>query len=387
MSIARSIRILLFSGMVVALLISVAVANDSQARPLHDVEIALDISASPTSYSNVGEVITYTYTVFNRSGYEMYDLLVEDDLAAVSCPSSTIEGSMTGPSCESESMVIEGQMTCSGTYIITQADIDNGQLTNTASVSGTYEIPGGCGGIPQVIPVDAGTSHTILAAQQASISLSKTASPTSFFNLGEVITYTYTVENIGNVSLAGPITITDDMITVSCPPGGLAPSESMDCTATYTTTEADVVTGFIRNTATASAGPGLTASDDLEILLEASPSLSLEKSANRSIYTHVWELIIYTYSVENSGNVPIEGPFVVQDQMLDEWNCPETVSLGPGESLVCLGYYRTRDPLDTIANCATVDGTYQGATIASNEACAQVFYEPPPPTQEPGAAP
>jgi hypothetical protein len=326
----------------------------------------------------VGEVITFAFSVSNLSGYNMYDVLVDDDLVVVTCPSTEIPGGMNGPRCESESEVIRTQMTCTGTYVITQADIDNGQVTNIASASGTYDIPGGCGGPPQVFPVSANASLTITAVQQPSISLTKTGSPTSFHGPDELIAYSYTVENTGNVSLAGPINITDDRVTVSCPSGGLASGDTMICTASYTTTEADVVTGSILNTAIADAGAGVTASDDFEILLEDAPELTLEKSASTATYTDYWELIVYTYVVTNAGNVPLDGPFLVQDPLLDEWDCPETTSLGVGDTITCLGYYRTRTPLGgEILNCATVEGTYLGDPVISNEACVQVEYQSP----------
>jgi uncharacterized repeat protein (TIGR01451 family) len=196
--------------------------------------------------------------------------------------------------------------------------------------------------------------------------------------LGEVISYSYIVENTGNVTLAGPISISDDKVTASCPPSGLAPGDTMACTASYTTTEADVVTGSILNTAIADAGAGITASDEFEILLEDAPELTLEKSASTATYTDYWELIVYTYVVTNTGNVPIDGPFVIQDPLLDEWDCPETTSLGVGDTITCLGYYRTRTPLGgAILNCATVEGTYLSDPVISNEACVQVEYQSP----------
>ena len=47
----------------------------------------------------------------------------------------------------------------------------------------------------------------------------------------------------------------------TCPPGALAPGASVDCTATYTVTQADIDAGSIANTATATGTPpaGVTA--------------------------------------------------------------------------------------------------------------------------------
>ena len=66
-----------------------------------------------------------------------------------------------------------------------------------------------------------------------------------------MISYSYEVTNTGNVTLAGPVTVTDDKATVTCPSGDLAPGASVTCTASYTITQADLDTGSVTNTATA----------------------------------------------------------------------------------------------------------------------------------------
>ena len=68
--------------------------------------------------------------------------------------------------------------------------------------------------------------------------------------------------NTGNVTLAGPVTVDDDMATATCPAvttvGNLdassTPGESITCTASYTVTQADLNAGAVTNVATASAG-------------------------------------------------------------------------------------------------------------------------------------
>ena len=68
-----------------------------------------------------------------------------------------------------------------------------------------------------------------------------------------MISYSYVVKNTGNVTLAGPVTVTDDKATVTCPAGGLAPLDSTICTASYTITQADLDSGSVKNTAQAHA--------------------------------------------------------------------------------------------------------------------------------------
>ena len=86
-----------------------------------------------------------------------------------------------------------------------------------------------------------------------SIGIEKTASPTTYKAVGDVITYTYVVSNTGNTDLAGPVTVTDDKATVTCPAGDLLIAASMTCTATYVITAADVNARSVTNTAQAHA--------------------------------------------------------------------------------------------------------------------------------------
>ncbi len=91
----------------------------------------------------------------------------------------------------------------------------------------------------------------------ASIELAKSSSPQAYSSAGTVITYSYTVINSGNVTLHG-VSVTDPMpglSAISCPQTTLAPPAQEVCTATYTTTQADVDIGSINNTGTVS---GLT---------------------------------------------------------------------------------------------------------------------------------
>ncbi|MEO8470316.1 MAG: VWA domain-containing protein [Chloroflexota bacterium] len=86
------------------------------------------------------------------------------------------------------------------------------------------------------------------------IGLEKAASPTTYKVAGDVITYTYVVSNTGNEDLAGPVTVTDDKATVTCPAGDLLIDGSMTCTASYVITPADVEARSVTNIAQAHAG-------------------------------------------------------------------------------------------------------------------------------------
>jgi hypothetical protein len=168
---------------------------------------------------------------------------VADNKATVTCPAVTTVGNLDGELDPGEAI------TCTASYSVTQADLNAGSVTNTATASadGTSSGP---------------DSETATATQTPALSLEKTATPKSYFAVGDIINYSYLVTNIGNVTLAGPVTVVDDKATVTCPAGGLVPQASMPCTASYTITQDDLMAGSVTNIAKASANGTDSNSDD-----------------------------------------------------------------------------------------------------------------------------
>ena len=95
------------------------------------------------------------------------------------------------------------------------------------------------------------------AIDGAQIGLNKTADVSSYSAAGTVITYDYLVTNTGNKTLGSVhvIDTTAGVSAVSCPDSTLAPTASETCTATYTTSQADVDAGSVTNIATAFGTP------------------------------------------------------------------------------------------------------------------------------------
>jgi hypothetical protein len=129
---------------------------------------------------------------------------------------------------------------------VIQADLDANKVVNTATATtivGDNKITSD--------PV----SLTVTGTQGPALDLVKVALEPSFHLAGDKIDYTYTLTNIGNVTLDGPFTITDDKITdpnsVACPTNVLTleVGKSITCTATYTVTLADLDKGEVVNTA------------------------------------------------------------------------------------------------------------------------------------------
>src|SRR4029077_17457591 len=84
--------------------------------------------ASPTKYSKVGEVISYTIVATNEGNVTLSNVSVKD------------EPSLEGFSCSpggSTTLATGNSITCPGTQKITQAALDARKITHTACVSAT----------------------------------------------------------------------------------------------------------------------------------------------------------------------------------------------------------------------------------------------------------
>ncbi|WP_373396614.1 hypothetical protein V8V91_17855 [Algoriphagus halophilus] len=128
------------------------------------------------------------------------------------------------------------------TYTITQQDIDAGQVINTASATGTD---------PTTAQSTAATS-TVTAVQNPGIDLTKTADVSNYDQVGDVITYTLTVENTGNVTLDN-VTVTDPLTGLNQSIGTMAPAQVVTVTESYTVTQGDIDVGQVVNIATVTA--------------------------------------------------------------------------------------------------------------------------------------
>jgi uncharacterized repeat protein (TIGR01451 family) len=329
--------------------------------------ITLVKSASISTYSAAGTSVTYRYQVANSGNTPLSGVNVSDPmvgLSSVSCPS----GTLTSGASEN----------CTATYTTTQADVDAGSISNTGTATGT----------PPTGPnVTATSSVKIPAVQTLSIALVKTASVANYAAPAATVTYSYKVTNNGNVDL-NPVTVTDPMTglsAVSCPGTSLAPGASESCTATYTTTQADVDAGSISNTGTATGtaptGSNVVATSSLTIPASDTPSISVVKSANIASFSAAGTLVTYTYKVTNTGNVDFN-LVSVTDPMggLSAMTCSAT-ALAPTASLVCTATYTTTAAdvtMGSISNTATATGKPQVGASATATSTLTIPYVIPP---------
>ncbi|WP_338226522.1 DUF7507 domain-containing protein, partial [Algoriphagus confluentis] len=177
---------------------------------------------------------------------------------------------------------------------------------------------------------------------------------------GDVIEYSLTVTNTGNVTLTD-VTITDPLTGLDQNIGTLAPGESETITTTYTVTQQDVDRGSVINLATATGtdpdGGETEGTDEIEVTGEKNPAISIEKSTTTESFDQEGDVIEYSLTVTNTGNVTltdvtITDPLTGLDQNIG--------TLAPGESeTITTTYTVTQQDVDrgSVTNLATATGT------------------------------
>jgi len=315
-----------------------------------------------------GGVITWQITVTNNGPGSSSGFVVNDTLPAGITNVSTVT-----PGCVATGNAVqctEGALADGSSFVIvvtgTAPAAAGVCVTNTATVTGNQPGP------------KKHTTSSVKTCTTPAISLAKTASTTAYSSVGTVITYTYTVTNTSTSLALSNVTVTDPMpglSAIDCGSGTnviavLAAGASQPCTATYTTTSADLDAGSLMNTGTATGvtpgGVDITAVANLTIKAVQVPAVAIQKTADVQGYSGAGTPITYTYTVTNSGNVTLSN-VTVTDPMpgLSSVDCGSgtnvVATLAAGASVVCTATYTT-----TANDAAAGSITNVGTVIASS---------------------
>ena len=211
------------------------------------VKTGVFIDANSDLCANVSETINYEFTITNQGNVSLSSILLTDPLVTNAIYTSGDDG---------DGILQVGETwICNGSYVITQQNIDTGEVVNSASVTGAS---------PTAVVVSDISGDTITndtptvtdLCQDASLALVKvgtyddgdcTAAP------GDVITYAFSVTNTGNVTLTN-VMVADPLVTISgvaitsLAPGAI---DTSSYTASYTITQQDIDAGVYSNQANA----------------------------------------------------------------------------------------------------------------------------------------
>jgi uncharacterized repeat protein (TIGR01451 family) len=143
--------------------------------------LSLDKTVNPTKVTEAGRQVTYSYVVKNTGNVDLTDV-------GVSETSFTGTGTAPSPSCPATSLAPGTQTTCTAAYTVTQADMNAGTVTNTATAGG--KSPGGSN-------VSSSPATAVLDTEPISdLSIAKTASPSTAVP-GTNETYSLKIKNAG----------------------------------------------------------------------------------------------------------------------------------------------------------------------------------------------
>ncbi|MCH8614486.1 DUF11 domain-containing protein, partial [Arsenicicoccus dermatophilus] len=350
-----------------------AIAIDKSADPVVD--------ANGTGRVDAGDTITFHFVVYNTGNVTLSTITVKDLTYGITAPCAG--GGPIPPG---------GSLTCNTfTYTIQQADIDKGTGDNHVQVSGTP--PTGAAVTNTDVTSTALLPSSTLALKKTAGSLVDAAAPAGP-SQGDTITYTFSITNTGTQTLTNP-RVSDAKLGISgavCgPPAAdqtrypnqaepMKPGETRECqiTQTYSVTLADMNSGAVRNTASASAtsptGATVTTTSSTTTGLTPKPAITLDKTASAvdpgtDGVVNVGDTVTYTFAVTNSGNVTLD-PVTINDGRANLTNATcSQASVDPGVTVTCavVGYKLTQADIDagSVVNNATASGVAPDGSVVT----------------------
>jgi hypothetical protein len=317
---------------------------------------------SGTGNGLLGEEITYTFTLENTGNTTLTNVVVTDPMVGLTITGSPIASLASGAS----SSVI------TGTYIITQDDVDAGGVTNSALA--TAQDPNGIAVTDTSGTANDNDTPTVTTlAQTSAIALVKTATVSGTGNglLGEEITYTFTLENTGNTTLTN-VVVTDPMVglTISGSPIAslVSGASSSVITGTYIITQDDVDAGGVTNSALATAQDpnGIavtdtsgTANDNdtpTVTTLTQTSAIALVKTAIVGGTGTLGDVITYIFTFENTGNTTLTNVVATDAMITNPIIGSPIASLAPGRTTIAMASYTITQPdidAGSVTNSAT----------------------------------
>ncbi len=327
----------------------------------------------------VNDAVTYTFTVTNEGDVDISNVVVTDPLLG-----GVVSGPASGDSSNAGVLDVGEVWIYNDTYSITQADIDAGQISNTADVNGDT----GLGAVTD-------TSNTVVLEicqnTTNAIALIKVGSYDGFDQagncisaVGDEITYSFSVKNQSNVTLTA-VTVTDaGLTTLTGGPIVLAPGaeDTTTFTGTYIITQADIDAGMYSNQALATGTPPIGANvTDLSdnnsyaendatvttICQNTTNAIALIKVGSYDGFDQagncisaVGDEITYSFSVKNQSNVTLTAVTVTDAGLTTLTGGPIVLAPGAEDTTTFTGtYIITQADIDAgmYSNQATATGT------------------------------
>ena len=271
--------------------------------PAEHAAVSLQGKAAPTSVRAAGKPVTYSYRVSNAGNLA---------LSTVAVRTTTFSGKGDAPliTCPQDSLPVGVSETCTARYTVTAADVAAGAPVTDVATAGGVSSTG------SAVSSEKATSAVAMPSLP-SMSLTARASVRSIGKAQKKVTYTYAVRNTGNTALTAVkvrrLTHTGAGVwsVTTCPTSGLELGATTTCTATYTSTQADVEAGkAVTSTVVAGArSPHSAVSSNTakaSTPVSQRPSLSLTARASTGSVRAAGQKVTFRFAVENNGNLTLK---------------------------------------------------------------------------------
>lgn len=304
---------------------------------IFNCDISITKTSDVSTVNAAGDVITYTLRVTNSGNVTLGNVTLVDPLTGLNQTVGTL--------------IPGGSQSLTTSYTVTQGDMDRGSIVNVAVVTAQG---------PDETGVSSEDEALVRAVQSAGITVDITDNDAVITKAGQEIVYTITVTNTGNVTLEN-VTIVDSKTGLVINIGTLKPGESKSVdTSPYVVTQEDVDKGSVTNETTATGespsqgDDNPTASDEVTTPITQLPGILIEKKVDKTEIREAGEVVVYTLTVSNTGNVVLSDVTVTDPLTGFAKNIG---SLAPGASATLeTSYTVTVEDLEkgTLVNVATV---------------------------------
>lgn len=320
-------------------------------------------SSSTTQINIAGQLVPYTVTIANTGTVALSTIVVNDPMLS---NLSYVNGDVNN----NGKLDINETWTYNGSYIVSQADIDNqgntavkGNLSNTASVTGNNPNGSSAGSMS--------STKNIPVLQTMSVTFTKVATGQVGFIAGQTVTYELRVTNTGNTTLKN-IVVTDPnaAITNGSPIAQLNPGQVVLVTAVHTLTQADVDAGKVINQASLTGtdpngntvtkktdDPSTVTPDDPTVTQIVSPgAITLVKTG---VLSGDGNTITYSFTVKNTGIVTLSN-VTISDTKITGAIAVNPATLAPGQVGTATAVYTItaiEKAAEQVSNTAIVTGT------------------------------
>ncbi|HSO88786.1 MAG TPA: gliding motility-associated C-terminal domain-containing protein, partial [Draconibacterium sp.] len=238
-------------------------ATDNLSIPVSQIpKIALikkgkfnDVNSNGTA--DVGETISYNYTVENTGNINLYDVKVNEEAKYFSgtgilpVPIYDEGGSNIGGDSNIKDLFVGGIMKFKATYILTQSDIDKKTVINQAMVVSADLNKNPVNDLSDDDNREQNDPTITQLKQEPKLTIDKSTTAKGYSYLNEKISYILALENTGNVTLTN-IVIVDQKTNFSKTIASLTPDSNQSFEVSYNIKETDINNGYLENTVSAS---------------------------------------------------------------------------------------------------------------------------------------